>query len=298
MIGLGLPEFAAKLRLTWATLRLAAARFFKIDGLEWAAAFSFNAFFSLFPLMILLVTITSAFVDPHQAGEAALGYLGAYVPTGGELRKQVFEVIQGVIEGRAKASAFAMLMLVWTALQCFTTLIAVTNAAWGHHPHKWWSLPLKSLTQLSMLAVLTLLAMGIPPLGKLLLGVLPASEFGSWSYEVALGLLPSLMTFFTLTFFYGHAPQQSVPWREVWLPALSATGLLFVAQALFIVYVGKFARLNALYGAFGGVMALILWVWISGCIFIFGACLCAARAELAAEKKGEKNEALAQGPGG
>ncbi len=285
MTRLGLPEFVATLRLAWTTARLAAARFFKIDGLEWAAAFSFNAFFSLFPLMILLVTITSAFVDAREAGEAALGYLGGYVPIGGELRKHVFEVIQGVIQGRAQASAFALVMLVWTALQCFTTLISVTNAAWGHPPHKWWTLPLKSLTLLSMLAVVTLLAMGFPPLGKLIQDALPASDFGSWSYEVAVALLPPVMTFLTLTFFYGHAPQKKVPWRKVWLPASCATGLLFVAQALFVIYVGRFASLNALYGAFGGVMALMLWIWISGCIFIFGACLCAARDEIGSGKK-------------
>jgi len=36
---------------------------------------------------------------------------------------------------------------------------------------------------------------------------------------------------------------------------------------------------NAIYGTFGGIMALLLWIYISGCIFIFGACLCAAQAE-------------------
>ncbi len=296
MIRLGLPELIAKLRRAWSTTRLAGARFFKVDGLEWAAAFSFNAFFSLFPLMILLVTITSAFVDARQAGEAALGYLGSYVPISGELRKQVFEVIQGVIEGRAQASALALVMLVWTALQCFTTLIAVTNAAWGHPPHKWWTLPLKSLTVLSLLAVVTLLAMGFPPLGKLIADALPSSDFGSWSYEVAVALLPPLMTFLTLTFFYGHAPEKKVPWRRVWLPAACATGLLFVAQALFVVYVGRFASLNALYGAFGGVMALMLWIWISGCIFIFGACLCAARDELGRVNKKQKKKKVRPSP--
>jgi Ca2+-transporting ATPase len=30
---------------------------------------------------------------------------------------------------------------------------------------------------------------------------------------------------------------------------------------------------------FGGIMALLLWIYLSGCGFIFGACLCAAQAE-------------------
>ena len=48
---------------------------------------------------------------------------------------------------------------------------------------------------------------------------------------------------------------------------------------LFVIYLGHFATLNAVYGAFGGIMALLLWIYLSGCVFIFGACLCAGQAE-------------------
>ncbi len=37
--------------------------------------------------------------------------------------------------------------------------------------------------------------------------------------------------------------------------------------------------LNAIYGAFGRIKALLPWIYLYGCIFIFGACLCAAQAE-------------------
>ena len=40
-----------------------------------------------------------------------------------------------------------------------------------------------------------------------------------------------------------------------------------------------FATLNAVYGAFGGMLALLLWIYLSGSVFIFGACLCAGQAE-------------------
>jgi Ca2+-transporting ATPase len=46
-----------------------------------------------------------------------------------------------------------------------------------------------------------------------------------------------------------------------------------------VIYLKNFATLNAVYGAFGGTMALLLWIYLSGCIIIFGACLCAARTE-------------------
>ena len=66
---------------------------------------------------------------------------------------------------------------------------------------------------------------------------------------------------------------------EVWGAALCATALLQGAEGLFVIYLKDFATLNAVYGAFGGIMALLLWIYLSGCIFIFGACLCAAWAE-------------------
>ena len=44
----GLAEMAARVVHGWAVVRLAKTRFLAVDGMEWAAAFSFNAFFSLF----------------------------------------------------------------------------------------------------------------------------------------------------------------------------------------------------------------------------------------------------------
>jgi Ca2+-transporting ATPase len=65
----------------------------------------------------------------------------------------------------------------------------------------------------------------------------------------------------------------------VWVAAACATALLQATQSLFVVYLKHFATLNAVYGVFGGIMALLLWIYLSGCGFIFGACLCAAQAE-------------------
>jgi len=62
--------------------------------------------------------------------------------------------------------------------------------------------------------------------------------------------------------------------------ALCATVLLRSSESLFEIYLRVFATLNAVYGAFGGIIALLLWIYVFGCIFIFGACLCAGHAEM------------------
>ena len=77
----------------------------------------------------------------------------------------------------------------------------------------------------------------------------------------------------------GRRVKQELRFAEVWAAALCATVLLRAGESLFVIYLKNFATLNAVYGAFGGMVALLLWIYLSGCIFIFGACLCAGQAE-------------------
>ena len=90
---------------------------------------------------------------------------------------------------------------------------------------------------------------------------------------------PLLVLFVSLGMFYKLAPRRPTRFAEVWAAALSATLLLQVAESLFVIYLKNFATFNAVYGAFGGIMALLLWIYLSGCIFIFGACMSAVQAE-------------------
>ena len=124
-----LSKLGQEARRFWAILYLAVKTFLRIDGAQWAGAFAFTAFFSLFPLMILLVTIASSFVDRDRAVKEVIAYMESYVPINGEMQRHVFDVIAGVIDTRERAGAVAFFILVWVALQCFTTLICATNRA-------------------------------------------------------------------------------------------------------------------------------------------------------------------------
>jgi len=107
----------------------------------------------------------------------------------------------------------------------------------------------------------------------------PLADFRSWVYALGGFFIPLLMVFSGLSLFYRLAPSRPTHFSEVWAAALCATVLLLVAESLFVFYLKNFATLNAVYGAFGGIMALLLWIYLSASIFIFGACLCAAQAE-------------------
>lgn len=276
-------RFRHGIRRIGAIVGLAANRFQEIDGAQWAGAFAFNAFFSLFPLMILLVTIVSTFVDRTIAAEEVIAYIEMYVPISGEMQDYIFNAISGVIISRDKASTLASLVLLWTAIQCFTTLIVATNRAWGTEVYNWWRLPLKSLALLGTTAGAVLLGMAVPVLIRITRGWLfPLHDFRSWVYDLGSFLIPSVVVFFSLCLFYRFTPSRPTRFGEVWPAALCATVFLRAGESLFIIYLKDYATLNAVYGAFGGIMALLLWIYLSGCVFIAGACLCAGQAEICA----------------
>lgn len=266
-------------RRVWAVIRLAVKRFNQIDGTHWADSLAFNAFFSLFPL-ILFVTLASFFVDRASAGRAIVTYVEGYVPLNGEMRARIFGAIAGVIQARKRAGLVALLILVWAALQCFITLVRVTNRAWGDGAYSWWRRPLRGMVLLGVTAGVVFLGTAAPALARVGKSwLLPANDVGSGVYAVWGFVVPLLVMFLSLTVFYRLAPRRSTRVAEVWVAAACVTLLLQASESLFVVYLTHFATLNAVYGVFGGIMALLLWLYLSGCGFIFGACLSAAQAE-------------------
>ncbi len=264
----------------WAIFRLAVNKFLGIDGTEWAGAFAFNAFFSLFPLMVLLVTISSAFIDRDRAATEVIAYVQMYVPISRDMQSYIFDTFAGVIKARGQAGVVAFFILVWVTLQCFITLVSATNRAWGLEGYSWWRLPLRSLVLLGITAGAVLFGIGAPMLAQMARDWLfPMNDFHSWVYTLGGFFIPLLVVFSGLGLFYRLAPRRPTRFSEVWVAALCATVLLLAAETLFVIYLEKFATLNAVYGAFGGIMALLLWIYLSGSIFIFGACLCAAQDE-------------------
>ncbi|OGQ78627.1 MAG: hypothetical protein A2289_10015 [Deltaproteobacteria bacterium RIFOXYA12_FULL_58_15] len=270
-----------KTRRVWATPRLAVKRFLRIDGTQWAAAFAFNAFFALFPLMILLVTSASFFIERDKAARSVNSYVEGFLPMNGEMQRNISETIAGVIEAREQAGVVAFLLLIWASLQVFVTLTSATNRAWNDDATNWWRLPVKSLVLLGITAGAVLLGIATLALARVAgKWLLPADPFHSWVYALGSFVLPVLIVFFTLSLFYKIAPRRPTTFAQVWVAALCATVLLKAGESLFVIYLKNFATLNAVYGALGGIMALLLWIYISGGIFIFGACLCAAQAEV------------------
>lgn len=274
-----------KSRTAWSIFVDAIDTFARIDGTQWAGAFAHFAFFALFPLIVLFVTVASTFIDREIAGAQIIAYVETYVPIDGEEQRYIFDTVGGVIKARGQASLIALVMLCWAGMGFFSTLIRATNRAWGVDAHSWLSLPLTSLLFLAIMVAAVLLSIAVPMVSRMVQDwLLPSRDFQSWVYDLGGSTIPILVVFLSLSFFYWMAPRRRTRFSEVWIAALCATLLLQAAKNLFVIYLKHFVSLNAVYGTFGGIIALLLWIYLSGCIFVFGACICAAQARRSAER--------------
>ncbi len=277
----------------WTWFRMAGANFARINGTNWSASFAYYAFFALVPMLLLLLTIgtdvAARFMGEEQAKAKVFEIVINNVPLGEAGRQTVATTVQGVMKSRGKIGFLALAGLLWSALGFFQSLVSAVNESWGNHPLNWWKLPLKNLLMVGVL--LSALALGVilPALLKIAQGFL--SWGGPWVaavFNVLVVLVPAVVLFYGFLLFYKLAPRSrvGVTFSMVWVPALFVTALLQICQQLFVLYSTKFTDFNAVYGAFGGVIALMLWTYLSGVVIVFGGCLCAAQREMRATPDG------------
>ncbi len=268
----------------WQWLKTAGGLFSDINGTVWAASFSYYAFFALVPLAVLLVTLSTdfaaRFIGEKEAQAKAFEFIVTNVPLGGQARDLLSSTLHGVLQSRGKIGLVALVGVLWSSLGFFQSLVSSVSQAFREQPLNWWKLPLRNLTMLGVLVSALFLGNVLPLILKTLQGYLTFSRvwipllFTMLSYLVSAGVL-----FYGFVLFYKLAPRRAtgVTFKGVWMPSLIVTLLLQIAQQLFVLYSTRFTDFNAIYGAFGGVIALMLWTYLSGMIVVFGGCLCAAK---------------------
>jgi len=283
------PIFRLWLVKRWQIVWRALVKFDETDGEQRAASFAYYAFFAMFPLILLFITLGTTFLgDKETASSTIIAYVSKYMPLESQDANVVITTIDGVVKSRKSAGLIAFVVLVWSALRFFQALVHGVNRAWGTKEYSWWRLPIKNLLMTAILASALLLGVVAP-------NILKQIELLYWKHSREVGLdfgfvwylfefaklaIPLLVLFYGMSMFYKFAPRRRTSFREVWTAALFATASLEILQRLFTLYTKNIGQFNALYGTFGSVVALLLWIYLSGSIIILGGCLSAAKYEI------------------
>jgi membrane protein len=252
------------------------------DGIEHAGYLAFLFLLSIFPFLVFLFAI-AGFIGHTDIGLKLISIIldNQIIPAKilHSLEPRFEEIESGPPQGLL---TFAILGAIWTASSAVEGLRTTLNRAYRVHtpPAYIWRRLLSIgqflvLTAVVIFVILTLIATSeiwedLKPYLRIERINFHNETFTSiWPY--ARYFLTSLTLFMVVCFTYYILPNIKQKWKDVVPGALFVIVLWFIAGTLFSAYLSRFNQVNIIYGSLGGLIAALLFFYITAMILVYGA---------------------------
>jgi|SRR6185437_2577509 len=263
------------LAAAWKLLVETTLSFIDDEALSRGAAIAFYAVTSLAPVLLIVIAIAGLVIGREAAQDAISAQFS------GLMGKQAADVLQSAIAGAsAKSSGLlatvsGIVMLIAAGSGVFAEMQAALNTIWRSRGRE---------MALSRLIRARITSLGfVAALGFLLVVSLVVSA-GLTAFSDYLNRMPFDMLIlsglnfavswllFALLFgaIYKMLPDRTLQWEDVIVGALMTSLLFNIGKTLIGWYIGSSAVASS-YGAAGGLIVLLLWIYYSTQIFLFGA---------------------------
>lgn len=239
-----------------------------------AASLAFFSLLSLFPLGFIVLYGVS-FIVSHEVigGQVLLSFLKGFLPTLGERVAVEFQRIGELDTVR---------WLVFLSFAWFGTLVfyeldyalnVVFDSTWKRHPLISTAIAVASQGAVGLLLILSYVATQT-------INLLTAYAPHLWGLDlIALAAhdmfltytLPFLMAWLTVGALYRYVPRRKPQWREAMIGSLTFSLLWVAAKLIFVTYNEYATVYTNLYGSLLEVILLLLWIYYSALLFLFGA---------------------------
>jgi membrane protein len=252
------------------------------SDLTHAAAIAYYALLSLFPFLLLVISMLGSITADEADRLAVLGFVFRYFPTQFEFVNTQLDAFR---QTRVQVGVAGGLALIWASLGVFGAVTSAVNDAWGVEKQR-------SFLRHRMVSFLMLVAGGgVMILGLLLVGAVQVAQ-ASW-FGVMLTRFRWLEALQTLTATYSATillilavglvyyfiPNAKTRFRDVWVGAV-LTGILWrIAFDGFSWYIGR-SGLTFIHGSIAAVVVFLLWIYVSSVILMYGVEFTAAYARL------------------
>lgn len=250
-----------------------AVKSFADNDTRQAAALSYYAVFSIFPLSLLLAVGISALLGPAAAEEQIAQGLALFLPQETETIELFQDNLADALEQSRSFGLFAVVGLSWSALGLFSNLTASLDRIFQAPATR--SLWRKRLLAFFMTLVLILLVLmsfltsGVLRLVDAFLITNPSVWITISTFFLPFGLN---MVIFALLFRY--VPSRQVHWDAIWPAAILGAIGLELAKSAFALYLGTLTNFQFVYGSIATVIVLLLWAYLVACIFLVSAEIC------------------------
>ena len=247
------------------------------EGPRLGAALAFYTILSLAPLVILVIALVALIFGHSTAQDQLLGQVDSMIGhQGSEAVKGMIEHAQEPASGTF-ASIIGVITLLFGASGVFGELRSALNkmwdvridsggGVWGTIKQRFFSFGMVLAVGFLLLVSLVISA-ALAALGKFFGGFLPMPEFVLSAINFMVSLAGTAVLFALI---FRYVPETKIAWKDVWIGA-TVTALLFtIGEFLVGLYLGK-AAVGSAYGAAGSLVVVIVWVYYSAMIFLFGA---------------------------
>ena len=251
-------------RHAWLGFPLAVQRKYAEDqGRYLAATISYYGFFSLFPLLLVLVTLLGYLLAGHEHLQKTIvdSALAQFPVIGGDL-------VQGTLNGNGIALAIGLVVSLWAGTG---VVLAAENAM-----NQLWSVPFVrrpgSLRRRGQALLLLLVLGGGLVAAAVLSGVGTAGTGYGIAWKIGSIVLSTLLDFALFWVGFRVLTVKEVSWRSLRGGAVAAAVAYQVLQALGGLYVGHVVR-NAsnVYGTFALVIGLLSWIYLAAAVTLLSA---------------------------
>ena len=274
----GLPDQPGELdKGSWWQAIKRTVKEFREDNLtDWAAALTYYGILAIFPAILALVSILG--LMGSGTTQPLIDNLGQVAPGPAK------DIFTSAIENLQKNEGAAGIMLIvglgaaiWSASGYVSAFMRASNAIYDVEEGRpiWKSLPTRVGTTLVLLVLLAITAVGVVLSGGLAEQVGKVLGIEKSAVDVFnIAKWPVLIAIVSLMFaiLYYAAPNVKHP-KFHWVSpgGVVAVILWIVASAAFAFYVASFSSYNETYGAIGGVIVFLTWLWITNIAVLFGA---------------------------
>jgi membrane protein len=263
------------LGLFWACIN----KFFSDGCSSMAASLSFYTFFSLPALLSLLLSLVGQFTDPAQVRQAIVGQVGGLIGKAGS--EQVTTIIEHSTVGDGPASfgtILSVLALVFGATTSFAQLQSALNKIWAVKPD-----PRRNQIRVFLVKRIFSFGIVITVAFLLLVSLIVSTALSAAATRIThmlgtpaiiLEVTSSVVSFLVIAALfaamYRYLPDARIDWRDVGAGAI-ASALLFVLGKTVIGYYLGGTNPGSAYGAAGSLAVVLIWVYYTAMILLFGA---------------------------
>jgi membrane protein len=266
------------------TLKRTFTEFSEDNLTDSAAALTYYAVLSIFPALIAMLSIVGLVGDPQTVTKSLTDIIGSIGPA------SAVDTFKGPIEGLANSGSTAGILLIvgivsalWTASGYVGAFMRASNVIYEVEEGRSFILlrPLQMLVTLALVLLLALVLVAIVLTGPIAGAV--GSAVGLSSTAVTIWNLAKwpvlfLIVVFMVTLLYYASPNAKLGGLKSIMPGAALAIIVWLLASVgFAFYVANFGSYNKTYGALGGVIVFLVWMWITNLAILLGAELNAER---------------------